>query len=183
MQHIYYVNARWRDREESQAESARRLADFVRCLAHTSRIFTRVFEEPRLAKDAFKREIAVSPAALERLLLLGRSWDGEGGVIDRMGSHTTFWTAAYPGGEFCRFSVTCGARDDLDIGHQIGRVHPRIRDASFDAAACHANLVQDFPVRRHDRIVGFAPQHIDRPAGLIAVAGLILSIVAGPPSP
>jgi hypothetical protein len=114
VQHTYHVSARWRDHQESLGGCAQRLGDLLQRLARMSRMFAHAFEEPRLAKDAFKREIAVNPVALERLLLLGRSWDGEGAAIDRMGSHTAFWTAAYPGGEFCRFSVTCGAHGDLD---------------------------------------------------------------------
>lgn len=108
----YSIRASWGSRGESTAEHAKRLAMCLQCLAQTAALFSRMFEPPLLARDAFKREVIANPAALERLLLRGRYRRGSGTVHGDSSFATTLWTAAYPGGEFSTVGVGCGGYAD-----------------------------------------------------------------------
>jgi hypothetical protein len=59
------------------------------------------------------------------------------------------------------------SRDDLHIRHQKRRIEAGIGDPSRDIAAGDADFVQDIAMCRDDRLIGFAPQHIDDAACLI----------------
>src|SRR3954471_6015723 len=53
--------------------------------------------------------------------------------------------------------------DDFDVRKEKSGIDLRTRNASFDLAACDANLVQNLAVRSHHRIIRLAAQNVDSP--------------------
>ena len=64
-------------------------------------------------------------------------------------------------------------RHDFDIGHQECWLKPSPCDAIFDTRRCNADLVNQIAVLGDQRMIGFAPQHVDGTASLVAIGSLV----------
>jgi hypothetical protein len=101
----YYAGAYWGPRKESPEECARRAEVFLTAVAKVDPSFARWFQQGRSRKDALKRPIEPTRAALEKLIRRGRDrqfedlgyavWAWNGVCVDYEDSGLNFKCGAY----------------------------------------------------------------------------------------
>ncbi|WNG41136.1 hypothetical protein F0U61_51120 [Archangium violaceum] len=99
----YYAGAYWGPRKETPEECARRAEAFLAAVADIDPSFSRWFEQGRSRKDALKRPIAPSPAALEKLIRRGKDRQ-----FEDIGYSVWAWNGEPDDYDACGFDFKCG---------------------------------------------------------------------------
>lgn len=100
----YYAGAYWGPRKETPEECARRAEAFLAAIADVDPSFSRWFDQGRSRKDALKRPIEPSGAALEKRVRRGRDRQ-----FEELGYSVWAWNGVPDDYDACVFNFNCGS--------------------------------------------------------------------------
>jgi len=99
----YYAGAYWGPRKESTEECARRAEVFLAAMANVDPSFSHWFQQGKSRRDALKRPIDPSRAAIEKLIRRGKDRQ-----FEELGYSVWAWNGVCSDYEDCGFNFACG---------------------------------------------------------------------------
>jgi hypothetical protein len=103
VEETYYAGAYWGSRKESPEECARRAEILLAAVSKVDPSFSRWYQQGRSRKDALKRPIEPTRAALEKLIRRGRDRQ-----FEDLGYSVWAWNGVCEDYEDCGFNFACG---------------------------------------------------------------------------
>ncbi|HYO59577.1 immunity 52 family protein [Archangium sp.] len=103
----YYAGAYWGPRKESPEECARRAEVFLAAVSNVDPSFSRWFQQGRSRKDALKRPIEPTRAALEKLIRRGKDRQ-----FEDLGYSVWAWNGVCVDYDDSGFNFACGIYSD-----------------------------------------------------------------------